>query len=744
MRASDNNISIGRPAGGDLSFNGDEILSINYDNTVDIIGDELAIDTFTPVVEYEGESEPEAFIPTDYDAFLTNDSPRLTLCGHYEGDMADAYYGEPVYYNRKGSLFGKYYIKSVERIARTQYQINAMSAIGILDLQYHVGSVYTGQTAQTVITQIIGNSLSYSFNSTFGNTKVYGWLPYDTKRNNLHRLLFALGGSILKDANGDMLFTFLDATSSAGVIEDSNVYLSGTVTANLPLSEVRVTEHSYQYLPKQPATTLFDNSNALPVTNQLVKFSSPVYASSITASGLTVSESGANYAIVSGKGTLTGIPYIDVQNIIRRTRSGLLGETKTIEIKDVGLINPMNSENVADRLMAYYSAPNEVNADFVNEGERCGNRYSFTNAFGETITAFLSHVSNAVTTIIKSAAKFIQNYTPTNVGNNYNNVQLFTNTSAQTVFNFPSGVTKARLVLIGGGDGGSGGAAGDVANKGKGGEGGLGGNGGNGGKIEIVTVNVSDGDFIKVQAGTAGTGGSGSTSHSSNPSGGSGAESTIEFYHFGTLRTYRSSSGNYSETGYYEPTYQIAYALPGERGIDGGDGGDSGYCTAGINDTDKRNGKPGEPTGNMLGGAGGIGACVSLTVSCNKEVPAGGGGGGGASATGNGTAGTAARINQLYKYSDEEFWDGYGGNGGNGANASVRSAATVYGGGGDGGHGGGGAGAGGTCEYVGIWTGVETGYPKSSIASGTAGSNGTKGNGGSGGNGKSGICIVYY
>lgn len=739
MRNDINSISIGSQVGADLSFNGDDILSISYENTVDIIGDELAIDTFTPVVNYEGETDPEVFVPTDYDAFAAHDG--LIFCGHYQGDITDAYYGQPIYYNRNGRLFGKYYIKSLERTARTQYQFNAMSAIGILDVQYHVGGVYSGATAQTVITEIVGNTLTYSFGNTFKNVKVYGWMPYDTKRNNLHRLLFALGGSVLKDADGNMVFDFLDATSAPATIDDSYVYLNGSVVSNLPVSEVRVTEHSYQYLPNQNTVTLFDNTNATAATNQLVKFSNaPIKKTTITATGLIMSAYGENYAIVSGKGIITGIPYLDVANIVARTKS-VVGESKTIEIKDIGLINPVNSENAADRLMAYYSSPNEVDADFVNNGEKCGNRYSFTNAFNESITAFLSHTSNTVSTIIKSAAKFIQNYLPTNVGNNYNNLYSYTSTTLSSAFTFPSGTTKARLVLIGGGRGGYGGAAGDVASNGKGGEGGKGGNGGEGGRIQIVTIDVEAGDFLELKAGYEGTAGAGSNSHNTNPNGNVGGTSYI--YHYGAGRvlksTYTSSSGESSATGYYEPTSGITYALPGENGVDGGDGGNSGYCTVGTADTDKRQGHDGESVGTHTGGVGGAGAIITLSVAGTKEVPGAGGGGGGASVDGNGTNGGAASITNSYTHSEEEYWNGRGGNGGNGSAPSARADATVYGQGGDGGHGGGGAGAAGTCETVQVWNNT-----KYSIVGGSQGTNGSKANGGNAGKGMSGICLVYY
>lgn len=117
--------------------------------------------------------------------------------------LRDIKYGTPVFWYCDNKFMMKGYYKGNTRTSRTTWQIDAMSAIGKLDEKMHVGGIYTGATFEEVLTEICGNTCRFEFDEgdeALANLQVFGWLPYDTARNNLHRLLFAMGASIKRKA----------------------------------------------------------------------------------------------------------------------------------------------------------------------------------------------------------------------------------------------------------------------------------------------------------------------------------------------------------------------------------------------------------------------------------------------------------------------------------------------------------------------------------------------------------------
>ena len=85
-----------------------------------------------------------------------------------DGDIRDFTYGDPVWYYYDGVLQGKYYIKSVERLSIDHFRINAFSMVGLWANIQDLGGVYTGQSAGTIIKQMIngGENLIGSAGST--------------------------------------------------------------------------------------------------------------------------------------------------------------------------------------------------------------------------------------------------------------------------------------------------------------------------------------------------------------------------------------------------------------------------------------------------------------------------------------------------------------------------------------------------------------------------------------------------
>lgn len=732
-------ITIGDIDAPDYEFDNDTIVSgsMSYSTAVDLVGTELSVDIFTATVEYYVGGDL-LFSPHDYNGVLTSDD-YLFSTADVLGNIAEAPYGIPVVLYNDGELVGKFFLQNIVRVAATRYKINAMSAIGILEHQRHYGGIYQMVTIGDFLTEIIGNSFDYSVDPAVASETISGWLPLSNKRSNLHEVMQAMGVTLTKDENGNIKFSFLYDGDAQSVSSD-RIYMNGTVNYNALASAVEVTEHSFVQLPaSDPVDQLFDNIAQVPVSNLLVGFSDPHYDISASA-GLTIEEFGVNYAIVSGIGTLTGKKYTHNTRTITKQAVGAVGAENIAKCDGNTMINALNSEAVANRLLAFYASRKTVSASIVNQGEKCGDKISFTNAFGEADSGFIASMDSTPSTFIKSALKIITDYVPTGGGNFYHNRAVISSSGTWLV---PSGVTRIRVVLIGGGQGGQGGLNGQHGmggDKEYGGDqvvvynypeslmagyyrgtqhpasGGKAGTPGLSGKVLIFDVEITDGEVLTFTIGQGGAGGVGN--------GGNGADGTDTTVSSTSISPCSTADG-VRVSAYYDPITGDILAATGENGYDGGDGGMTD--TIDVIGYDGGDGLPGADVGDYHGGVGGRGVIDNNPPGYDEVFKTSGGGGGGAAYGANGGAGSNGD-------SYGSFWIS-GGDGGNGANATAPSAAS-YGTGGTGGNGGGGGGNGGGV----YWWNPSRGSNSEAFAS----NGGAGGLGSAGGDGGDGCAIIYY
>ena len=272
-----NKIIIGDREAPILSFENNEIISINEVSSVSMVGAELSIDQLAPVVRYKVLIK-QAFVPSNYSGFRTADG--LKLYGKHNYDLRKLPYGTKISFISDNQPVGEYFCESVEREGMERYLINAVSVIGLMDKQISKGGIYDGQLFGDVLKSIIGDEYRYTINEDVAALQIFGWLPYSTRRKNLHQLLVANGVNIVRQSTAELLFTFL-ANATPEEIPVARVYDEGRVKYGDAASRVEVTEHTYHYLSNVEEVTLFDNTRTDPVENTLVTFEMPVYPSSL-------------------------------------------------------------------------------------------------------------------------------------------------------------------------------------------------------------------------------------------------------------------------------------------------------------------------------------------------------------------------------------------------------------------------------------------------------------------------------
>ena len=671
---------------------------------------------------------------------------------------------DPVTYFYQDNKRGTFYLQNVTQVAWNKYDLYATSAIGLLLKRVHRGGIYSGTSAESLLSSICG-PIPFRMQTRFSSSKLYGWLPYvkppaSSARDNFMKVLFALGATVTEDLDGALKIEELwDGVS--GDAQKNRMGQGASVIREGKVTSVSLIEH--QWVQGGDQTDLFEGTAA---QGTEIVFDKPMY--NLTASGFSILERGANYAKLSaGSGTLRGTAYVHNTRLIE-TKILNSSTENVISVEDQTLISLVNSSGAAKRLANYYKCLETIDAPLVYNLENPGELLTTYHPFDKTnVSACIKTEEITMSNKLKSQSTLLVGFTPIRQEGSESYEYHVVLTGSGT-FTFPEGTTSARAVLIGAGGAGFDGSPGgdstetwedeeikttrinltapttsasdssNVSNRGAGtpGNGGAGGAAGTPGKVYEVTFSPSSGSRISYACGVKGT--------SNGALGGAT-----------TFGSYSSNSGSTSSAGYTDIITGITYAKSGDSGADGGKGG-SGADGESVGDV---SGGKQEPSGSATRSdsdtqrASSSNMYMDIDATANFSLgAAGGGGAGGNSGSNSGTPGGDAEVGSVRLsittgYINAFVYPNKGGTGGDGADGADAS---VYGCSGSGAGGGGGAGGDSSASsnvsaqyYVyNITTQTRTDFSINNNAGGAAVRKG--GAGGKGGAGADGCIILYY
>ena len=698
---------------------GNELLSGHIETSHAMVGETLSVDQFSCEVN----TADVPFIPAD------QDTPLVTAdyCLYYAKNPVDVtsfHDGDEVFCYSEDNLMGKFYFEELIQTGTNRYKISAVSIIGRLLDSKHYGGIYVQVPAAQVFSSIL-NGIPYAIDPDVAGSTVTGYLPIALRRDNLQQLLAATGSTVHVDNTGAVQITSMSPVSS-GSFDSSRCYDGGRVITNKPVTGVKVTEHNY-FKAGNVITLFSDGVDG----EELIEFNEPYHSLSIE--GGTIVESGANFARISAKGTvtLTGQPYTHVTRIVT---AGTVGTGSTENVKTVSscyLANPQIAQALADRFYAYLQCNRTITQGVLTGTEKAGDVVSVINPYTmELETATIKKYDVTLSATNKANAEFLVGYVPGGALSGFKNHVMLNGSGS---WNVPSGVDKIRIILVGGGSGGSGGKRGsaganstatdpnddyygDAPAPGDGGSGGSAGKAGTGGRVFEISLDVEPGQAFTFACGSGGSGGRGQTASVSATEGSSGGSTT-----FGD---YSSEYGRLYPYGYYEAKTGITFSAAGADGFNGGRGGKGNDQDYWYDEDGKWHYYYGENGESVNGYSGGEGCRYHEDQVSERNVYEYYGGGGGGAA--NGAEGGDAPGADYGEYSSA---GGAGATGRNGANA------TNPGQGGGAGNGGGGGGGAGLCYH---WN------PTFNSSGYFAAAGGEPGNGTSGGSGAAGAIVIYY
>lgn len=506
--------------------------------------------------------------------------------------ILDFQQNDPLLVFHRGKQTGFFYLQGVTRTGPDRYQIEGISPVGRLAQMEHRGGKYDNVPLAQVVSSICGD-VPFIIKSNLINLKISGLLEYAkptgegsndrSARDNLAQVLFAIGANLGTDNNGVLRIQNLwDGLSS--YIDDDRVYRQGAaVRSDPPYTSVTVVEH--QWVEGGDETTLFDGTAT---AGQVVTFPGPMY--DLTATGLTIRESGANYAVLeAGTGTLTGREYIHLTRDVTRAVSDT-GATNVKRIAEATLVTLLNSAAVAARLADYYAHRTTISEDVIMDREHPCQVIALWDPFDRVMRSVcLGSAMENYSAVVKASIEALVGFLPPQAENQeYFDFRVVLTGSG--VWTVPEGVSQITVVLIGGGSGAQPGSAGEAAPappqrtwtghftestsayKGygfnssgqeddsiKAGEGGAPGQAGEGGKILRLDLTVTPGQTFAFSCGPGGLGIQFGTSEE-HPGGDT------------SFGEYSSSNGTRSPLGFTDPITGDIYGATGAEGIPGGRG----------------------------------------------------------------------------------------------------------------------------------------------------------------------------
>lgn len=711
-------------------------MSGQVDQSIALFGNELAADTLTFVVNsraLQGDGTGYAFLLDINERPIQTSDGKYIVVKNVFPDYRNFSAGAvlDLYNNPDGQVIGRFYVENVEQISRKTVKFTCTDCIGMLTkMEDYGGGIWEqadGKTAGQIISEIMsGSGIVYTVQPDVASVQVIGRLPRANRRVDLGKLLVATGATVIEN-QGVMQIRYLGSGAPSSVPQ-SVIYLEGGAVAHqFPATEVQVTEHGFYDLASDEAVTLFDNTDEqVTAQSQLVVFQEPAHDLTPTGS-ITIEESNANYAIISGIGTLEGQTYTHTTRVISRY-TGVSAAENIVAIEDNELIGVHNSANVAKRMVNYYKLPISVDYEQLDASGllAAGTPVNITDPFGVARSGWVRKKSFPIGNKTKSRMNVLVDWVAGPYGSTYTDYAVFraNDITGAGRLNIPAAMQgkEALVLLIGGAGGGQAGYDGeqgknvtgawDVGLLGAPAMGGKGGEAGASGERPFVLSYQVPSLSAYYDGAAIGVGGAGGASNGAL--GSAGGDTTLD-----GLTSADGSQPIDDVVNFLDGTVYGALNETGENGAAGGIG--SGY---GLNNLDtSTNGENHVcEDGTTYHGGAYINGVRFFVGSWTYNVAGIGGGGAAHGADGNvGQGGDR----------ETEFWRVVGGAGAD-AVGWPQAAETQAGRGGNGGGGGGGASASRAQNEN------QSGY---SYDRGTGGAGGL---GSAGGQGGDGLIVIYY
>ncbi len=326
-----------------ISFEKTDVEDASMVEEINPLSTEISINT----CELKLFSDDEEFAITNPSGYYSRLSKRQPLSIY---EIVD---GAPIF-------LGRFFLDEWKNSSSNEIEFSCIDYIGILDKTTYKGGIWLDGTklSQNLIEEIMDEvSVPYDLDPDLYNIPIIGWIPIGSHRKALQQVAVSIGAYVDTSRQNQIKIyktTLASVTPETAEITDSDKANEETLELKQLVTGVEITSHSY--IQGTEIQKLY--SGTLAAGTYEIDFNQPIHSLSIT--GGTISESGANYAIIAvaaaGAVELTGLNYIDTTRVFSAYLSGLDSNTtpNIVTVNEATLVSTLNGSAVAARVFAYY------------------------------------------------------------------------------------------------------------------------------------------------------------------------------------------------------------------------------------------------------------------------------------------------------------------------------------------------------------------------------------------------------
>jgi len=359
-------------------FESDNLVSANLIEQVNLLSDELSINTLDFVVY------------SDDDRFnILN--PQGVYATLQQGQILNVYKTN----SNEQTDMGRFYIESWQSKNDNKMEFKGIDLVGLLDKTDFDGGMYSNVTVETLIAQIMTSagitSEYYSIQDELKNILLTGYIPICTHREALQQVLFTIG-AIANCARSDIMELYsVEESQEPNEIQKSNVFKgSKGIEQGEIITSVLLKAHNYSQGNEQKK--LFEQQ--LSVGTYKITFANPSF--NLTCTGGTIQNSNANFVTINvssvGNVVVNGYEYIDNSQDVSVINSSLTGSEKSnvLKIDSVYLINNSNASTIGQRIIDYYNGKFTTKFRFILDDEKAGDNIIVDESYGNELNGYIT------------------------------------------------------------------------------------------------------------------------------------------------------------------------------------------------------------------------------------------------------------------------------------------------------------------------------------------------------------------
>lgn len=354
---------------GDYTFSKDSIKSAALIEEFDMSGLTLPASSLEVMV-YSADADFSIF------------NPQRSFYGFAKNQPVNLY----EYVNDQRIYLGLYFLSDWENTNETLNKLFFVDQIGYLESSEFLGGIWITPISLKSLIKLIADSAGVTIyiDPEIENIELSGWLPISNCREALQQVVFAAGayalssrlpgyikigkiGSASNIVNRGprcgmftcgqsyirqefMRYATWDLSRSTIEITRTQILSSFSIEQRKYVSGVNITSHNYS--AGTDSVNLFDG--VLSVGEHVIKFNAPAHT--LTATGATIINSGANYAVLDvtadGAVTLSGKSYIDSL----KPYSIIDSTDNVLSVSNATLISMTNAQEITQKVYTYYQS----------------------------------------------------------------------------------------------------------------------------------------------------------------------------------------------------------------------------------------------------------------------------------------------------------------------------------------------------------------------------------------------------